>query len=128
MYKGRAQVIEGFSKNLFAVFGYRLLPFLFVWLWTWAAFWVPWGVWLAFIAGARVSPLALTLAAVAVVESFSSWAIFYWRFRLPLYLACLYPLTTLLFVAVAVRSLLLTLTGRATWKGRPLAKQRVRWL
>jgi chlorobactene glucosyltransferase len=128
MYKGRAQVIEGFSKNLFAVFGYRLLPFLFAWLWTWAAFWVPWGVWLAFIAGARVSPLALTLAAVSVVESFSSWAIFYWRFRLPLYLACLYPLTTLLFVAVAVRSLLLALTGRATWKGRPLAKQRVRWL
>ena len=120
-------MVEGFSKNLFAVFGHRLLPFLFVWLWTWGAFWVPLAVCGARLAGLGVSALSPGLAGVAVVESLILWGLFYWRFRLPLYLTLLYPLTTLLFVAVAMRSLVLTLAGRTAWKGRAVIRQRVRW-
>jgi len=41
-----------------------------------------------------------------------------WHFRFPIYLAFLYPLSMLLGAAIAMYSMIVTLTGRATWKGR----------
>lgn len=128
MYHGFPEVWEGFSKNLFAVFGYRILPFLFVWTWTWLVFWEPLVVLALKLAGVRLPQLSAGLAAVAVVESLLVWGIAYWRFHSPRYLVFFYPLSVLLFVIIAMRSLALTLTGRATWKGRLLARHRVRWL
>ena len=128
MYHGFAQVWEGFSKNLFAVFQFRILLFLFVWLWTGLVFWEPLVVLGLKIVGLPLRPFSPILAAVAVVESLLLWGITYWRFRLPRYLVFFYPLSVLLFVTIAMRSMVLTLTGRATWKGRPLVRQRVRWI
>ncbi|HUV88066.1 MAG TPA: glycosyltransferase, partial [Anaerolineae bacterium] len=128
MYHGFAEVWEGFSKNLFAVFQFRILFFLFVWLWTGLVFWEPLVVLGLKIMGLPLRPFSPTLAAVAVAESLLLWGITYWRFRLPRYLVFFYPLSVLLFVTIAMRSMVLTLTGRATWKGRSLARQRVRWI
>jgi chlorobactene glucosyltransferase len=127
MYRSSSEVVEGFSKNLFAVFGHRLLTFAFVWLWTGLAFWVPLVVWFLSLVGVQLSASTLTLAAVAIVESLVLWAAFYARFGYPLYLVPLYPLTILVFVAIAVRSAWLTLSGRARWKGRSLPKHSPRW-
>gem|GEM_PF-2940743 len=41
-----------------------------------------------------------------------------WHFRFPIYLAFLYPLSMLLGAAIAMYSMIVTLTGRAVWKGR----------
>jgi chlorobactene glucosyltransferase len=128
MYRGFAEVWEGFSKNLFAVFDCRILPFLFVWLWTGMVFWEPLVVLVLEIAGVPLPRFSPTLAAVAVAESLLLWGIAYWRFDFPRYLVFFYPVSVLLCVAIAVRSMVLTLTGRATWKGRRLTRKRIRWL
>jgi chlorobactene glucosyltransferase len=127
MYRGKTQVIEGFGKNLYAAFGHRLLPYAFVWLWTGLAFWVPLVVWFSSLLGVQSAVPTLALASVAILESLVLWTVFYARFGYPLYLVLLYPLTVLVFVAIAVRSAWLALSGGGRWKGRQLSKQRIRW-
>jgi hypothetical protein len=56
------------------------------------------------------------------------WLLPYREIGVPPYLASLYPATVLANVLVAARSLLFTMCGRVTWKGRPLARPRWRWL
>jgi chlorobactene glucosyltransferase len=121
MYRSFRQVYDGFSKNLFALFGYNIPLFLFIWLWLLMVFWEPLVV---FTLGAlgSVGPQNVILAAWAVVLSLLLWGFTYWRFGFPLYLTLLYPLTVLLTVVIALRSMVLTLLGRATWKGRRLAR------
>lgn len=127
MYQDFRGVYEGFSKNFFAVFEYRVLLFLFVWLWLANVFCQPLIVLALGLAGVPLSGLSLSLAAVAVACSLLLWGITHWRFGFPLYLAFFYPITVLLGVAIAVRSLILTLTGRAAWKGLRLIRPKIRW-
>jgi chlorobactene glucosyltransferase len=121
MYHNFRQVYDGLSKNLFALFGYNVPLFLFIWLWLLMVFWEPFSVF-ALAALGRVGPQSVTLAAQAVVLSLILWGFTYWRFGFPLYLAVLYPLTVLFSVIVALRSMVLTLLGRTVWKDRRLAR------
>lgn len=41
MYHSSREAIDGFTKNLFAAFDYRLLPFLFAFIWLMVMFWEP---------------------------------------------------------------------------------------
>jgi chlorobactene glucosyltransferase len=127
MYQNAGQVFEGFSKNLFAGFGHRLLPFIAVWLWLGTAFLLPLGVLLKAVLGAPVPTLDLSIALVGVVAGLANWGICHVRFRFPLYLTPLYPVTLLLALVIAVRSVALLLQKRATWKGRTLGQRAVRW-
>lgn len=122
MYHNFRQVREGFSKSLFAAFGYNVPLFMFVWLWLGLVFLEPPLVLALWATGNEPGPLSPALAALAVVLSVLSWGIVHVRFGFPRYLALLYPLTVLLSFMVAVRSLFLTLTRRTVWKGRRLTK------
>jgi chlorobactene glucosyltransferase len=155
MYRSFRQVYDGFTKNLFALFGYNVPLFLFIWLWLLTMFWEPLvvlalgalgrqvlrpafplsllhpaqlaGLRPAFSAGlaglaGSVGGQNVILAAWAVVLSLLLWGFTHWRFGFPLYLTFLYPLTVLLTVVIALCSMVLTLAGRATWKGRRLAR------
>jgi chlorobactene glucosyltransferase len=128
MYHDARQVLEGFSKNLFAGFDYRIVPFVFVWLWLGLVFCEPPAILLSRAMVPRWSGPSPWLAAAAIVVSLLLWGITLWRFGFPLYLAFLYPVTMLLMVAIAMRSMVVTMSGRATWKGRRLGTPRVRWL
>jgi chlorobactene glucosyltransferase len=125
MYHDFQQVYEGLSKNLFAAFEYRVLPFLFVWLWLGVVFWLPLVVLGLKVVGAPVSPLSLSLALTAVAASLFLWGITYWRFGFPRYLIFFYPISVLLTVTIAIRSMILTLAGVATWKERTLVRQKM---
>jgi chlorobactene glucosyltransferase len=122
MYRNREQVRDGLGKNLFALFENNTLVFTFVWLWLLTAFWEP----LIVIGRAVLTGSAFTrsihLALAAAGCSLLLWGLAYWRFRFPLYLTLLYPLTILVTVGVAFRSMILTLRGNATWKGRSLGQ------
>jgi chlorobactene glucosyltransferase len=120
MYRSFRQVYDGFTKNLFALFGYNVPLFLFIWLWLLMVFLEPLAVMAAGALGGVVGPQNVVLAMWAVVLSLLLWGFTYWRFGFPLYLTLLYPLTMLLTVVIALRSMVLTLAGRATWKGRRL--------
>lgn len=121
MYHHCREVADGYGKNLFPLFGYNAPGFLFIWLYLLSAFWEPVLV-LVLSRFGPVHPFRVAPAAAAVILSLLLWGFTNWRFGFPLYLTLLYPLTVLCSVAVALRSMALTLLGRTSWKGRPLAR------
>jgi chlorobactene glucosyltransferase len=127
MYRGFWQAVDGFTKNIFAFFDYRLSLFVIAWAWMAVTFLVP-----PFVLAARLLdfpsiPYPYTLAWVAVFESLLLWGLAYQRFRFPLYLVFLYPISFGLFVLIALRSLVFTLLGQSTWKGRELIRPAWKW-
>jgi len=123
MYYGLRDAIAGFSKNLFALFDYRMLVALFVWAWLLTITWHPiFGVAAATAAGVSV-PLAsiLTIALAAGV-----WLLTSFRFGLPWHLFLFGPAIVTASVFIGLRAIALALTGRAYWKGRRLVARRPR--
>lgn len=123
MYHNFGRIFEGLSKNLFPAFGYNVPVFLFVWLWIGTVFWEPLIVMLLSMLGAPISDMSQRLAGVAVGCSLLLWGLSHWRLRFPVYLTFLYPLSVLLMVVIALCSMVLTLLGKTTWKGRKLARR-----
>lgn len=111
MYRNWRETFDGFGKNLFAAFDYKPGLFVPIWLWLGTVFLAPLLVALSGNVYAGGPPVALSLV---------MWAMFYRRFRFPLYLTLFYPLTLTIGVLLAFRSMALTATGRAVWKGRVL--------
>jgi chlorobactene glucosyltransferase len=126
MYRGGWHAVEGFTKNYFAVFGSRVVPTVLAFGWLVHMAWTPvlglarWALGLA-----APEPAGL-LACLGV--GLLAWAAPYGELRVPVGLAVLYPLTVLGSAVVALRSLVLAVTGRLTWKGRALPRARWRWL
>ncbi len=128
MYRGFGEAVEGFSKNLFPVFRFRLLPYLFVWLWLGLVTWEP--LLVAALSPLRLGTLGLSVppAAAAIAESCALWLLVLSRLRFDPRLTLLYPFSLLIFIGIALRSVVVTISGRARWKGRPLPRQRIRWI
>jgi chlorobactene glucosyltransferase len=122
MYQNFEQAREGLSKNLFGVFNCHVPFFIFVWAWLAIVFIAPPLLLMLGLLGLPLPPMAGILSALAIGLALLSWGAVYWQFRLPRYLTFLYPLTIMLAVYLATRSLILSLTGQTTWKGRRLAK------
>ncbi len=120
MYTSAREVVEGFSKNLFGAFGCRVLPFLFVWLWLGVVTFQPLAVLVLAGAGVVRNAFQLVTAAAGVGLALLLWGMSNHKFHFPWYVTPLYPVGTLLAIVIAFRSMLLTLTGRARWKGRLL--------
>ncbi len=127
MYHSSRDAMDGFTKNLFAAFDYRLLPFLFAFLWLMVMFWEPLIIGVLIVSGwvAHAYPSAV-VACLAL--SMILWLIPYMEMKIPFFLAFLYPVTILANSGVAFRSLVHSLGGRITWKGRTIAKTRWKWL
>jgi chlorobactene glucosyltransferase len=128
MYRNFRQSFEGLSKNLFAAFDYRILPFLFAWLWMGYLFWRPFIELGASLTGIQNSQLDSFFAVLSILGSLALWCLVTWRMRFPRLLFLLYPFIILLTVLIALRSVYLSLRGRASWKGRSLSKATVRWI
>ncbi len=125
MYSGFSEAIEGFSKNFFALFGYRLLPALFVWFWMLLITWHPLLAVGASIALAQYDgQFAAAIATVLLAGLL--WLLLALKYSLPRRLALLYPLTILVCAYIGLRSIVLTVLGQTTWKGRALARHRIR--
>ncbi|MFO7650849.1 MAG: glycosyltransferase family 2 protein [bacterium] len=120
MYRSGREAFRGFSKNLFPAFGGRVVPFLFVWLWLVVVYWQPVVVLALAAVGVPTSDYSLLTAVTASALGAALWAVTATRWRYPLYLALLGPVAIAVGAVIAVRSMFLTLTGRAQWKGRTL--------
>jgi len=127
MYKDFRQVYEGLSKNLFAVFNYKLIITLFIWIWLSVVFFSPLIVLALWFTDVHIPLLSIILSATSVAIASVLWGITYWRFGFPLYLTFLYPVSMILIFKIVMSSIILTLTGRTTWKGRTLIRQEVHW-
>jgi chlorobactene glucosyltransferase len=126
MYGSGREAYGGLCKNLFAAFGFRVLPYLFAWLWLAMMFLEP-----PLLLGAHALGLAPQAQAVPILLcmglSLALWLVPYQRLGLPWYLGALYPLTLLVIEWVAACSLRLSVTGRLVWKGRALVRPQLRW-
>jgi chlorobactene glucosyltransferase len=127
MYHTGQEAYAGLAKNLFAVFEYRVLPYLFVWIFLGLVFFDPPIVlalaWLGWIQNVAVMQVigCMTLSVLL-------WLVPYTILRIPPYLALFYPITAGCIEFVAFSSLWLSITGQTTWKGRPLKRARWRWI
>lgn len=128
MYQGFKEAYQGFTKNLFAGFGYRILPFIFVWTYIGLAFLEPIFVLLSGVFGIKPSLLTTILAGSEIFISTLIWGASHWRFRFPLYMVLLYPISVIVLLTIAFGSLFLSVTGRSTWKGRSISKPAIRWI
>lgn len=127
MYSGFKQAAEGLSKNLLAAFDHRILPFVFVWTWIGIVFLEPLLITGTSLLGGELRGVSLPLAYAAIAQAWGLWAASMWRFRFPWWIPFLYPVIVSLGVLLAGRSLMLSLSGRASWKGRRLGRPEVRW-
>jgi chlorobactene glucosyltransferase len=127
MYRNFSQVFHGFSKNFFSVFGNRIIPFLFIWIWLGIVFIEPPVVLLLRIVNIPVFWTSVWLAIIACLQATLLWGLTLWRFRFPFWMVVLYPVTILLSEIVALNSIYATLFGQSTWKGRSINKPKISW-
>lgn len=127
MYRTTRQALDGFSKNLFAAFEFRLLPYLFAFTWLAVLFLEPLVVLVLHFLGK--APLAQPpLLAVCSGLSLGIWLIAYWHLGIPWWLALCYPATVLANLVSGARSLWLSLAGKLVWKGRAIQPSNWKWL
>ena len=128
MYRGGREAFAGFGKNLFAAFGYAILPYAFVWGWLGYVHLEPITMLALHVALPTRVAVEPALLAASVTLALATWALTYGRLRLPIWPALVYPLTFVGFLAVAVRSFVDVVRRRATWKGRRIARPPTRWI
>jgi chlorobactene glucosyltransferase len=126
MYRDLESAWAGFTKNLFALFDYRIVLYGIGWLWIGVSFLLPPLV-LVFPELGRLWNIPTETAVIAVSQALLIFAIAYHRFRLPMYLVLLYPLNMVMFILLAVRSLLHAILGYSSWKGRELPPPTLRF-
>ncbi len=126
MYSGFWDAVDGFSKNIFAFFGYHALFYLVAWYLVARIYLYPPLVILGYLLGTPPLNFPLPQALLITTEEALLWGMAYHRFRLPIWMALLYPLNMLIFFLIAMRSFFWSLTGRAVWKGRTFSSP-LRW-
>lgn len=127
MYRSSREALEGFSKNLFAAFEFRLLPYLFSFTWLGMMFIEPLVVALLQKMG-RINQAPVWALVTWLILSLLIWAIPYRSLGIPVWLAFMFPATILSTGLTAVRSLWLSLTGNLTWKGRRIKPSSWKWI
>jgi len=126
MYSEGGEAVKGFVKNLFAAFDFRLVPFLFSFVWLAVMFLEPPVVLILTILG--ITPQA-HLVDLFVCLSFAVlvWLLPYIYLQVPFGLAFLYPLTILANELAALLSLRASFAGRLSWKNRQIARKPWKW-
>jgi cellulose synthase/poly-beta-1,6-N-acetylglucosamine synthase-like glycosyltransferase len=120
--------VGGFSKTIFAVYDYRILPFIIFWLLAGLAFLGPVVGLISYLLRVPLTFIPVGFAAISVALSILTWMITSWRFHFPIYIAFIYPLDLALYIIVAADSFIKTATGTAVWKKRLLERVSMRWL
>ena len=126
MYHSGREAVEGFTKNLFAAFDNRLLPFLAAFAWLLIMFWEPLVILLLWVSGMVMHPPLFALA-TCLLLSLMLWLLHHLELRLNPLPALLYPFIILANALVAMRSLVYSLGGWVKWKGRRVAGVRWKW-
>jgi chlorobactene glucosyltransferase len=125
MYRNWTELHQGLSKNMFPSYGYNAPLFTFTWLWINYVFWEP-----VIVLGVHKMPeyppvLSVGLAAICVVACLALLGSYYYRFKFPLYIVLLYPVSISLLTAIAFSSMFLTISGQATWKDRKMPNRKI---
>jgi chlorobactene glucosyltransferase len=128
MYRGLSEAFSGLGKNLWAAFGWGVARYLLAWPLLVVIYLLPTIVLLAAALGHPVPGASVPLAGLTWLVTAGQFAGGYYRFDYPPTLALLHPVTMTLLLALMLWSVVLSISGRATWKGRRLVRPPLRWL
>lgn len=120
MYRNFDSAVSGLTRSLFAFFTHHVPLYVLAWLWIGVLFLEPLVILILHGFGQRVEFFPTKLAWIAMVESLVLFLLVYSRFRFPLYLVWLYPVSISVFVWLAFRSIIASWRGAASWKDRRL--------
>lgn len=120
MYRDFDAAVAGFTRSLFAFFTHHVPLYLLAWMWIGVSFLEPFVILLLNALGRPVHFFPSSLAWIAVLEGFLLFLLIYARFRFPVYLAWLYPVSVCVFVWLAFRSMIASWRGNVGWKDRVL--------
>src|SRR5690554_469626 len=126
MYTSLSEAVNGLSKTIFGALNYRIVLIILFSLLLGLMFCFP-PLLLLRSTTTDLPPFLIRRAFVAVSLAFVSWRIANFRFRQPRSATFLYPLISALSIFIFLRSMLLTVRGKARWKGRVLAIRKVNW-
>jgi chlorobactene glucosyltransferase len=126
MYRSFPSAVAGFTRTLFSFFDYHVLIYLIAWAWIACLFLEPLVILLLNTLGMDISYFPASLAWLAILQAVGLFALIYGRFRFPLWLTALYPVSLSLFVWLAFRSLVYNGFGNHTWKDRNLPRPALR--
>lgn len=127
MYCNFTEALEGFTKNYFAIFGYKILLNVFIWMWIGLITFQPIVIFVTNLLRANYNS-DFIYSVISVGITCFMWLLLAIKFRFPLHIFLLYPLTIAMAIFIGFRSMILTMTNRALWKGRRLKSAKVRWL
>ena len=127
MYRSSRDAFNGFVKNLFAAFGFRLLPFLFIFIWLAVMFWEPLII-LIFMIFGQTPHIQAGYLYTCLGLSVILWLLPYIYMGIPYGLALLYPVTILAIEWVAFSSLRNSLIGNLSWKDRKITGSHWKWI
>ena len=127
MYHNLSEAVQGFTKNYFALFGYKILVGLFVWVWLAIITWHPIITVLNHLLNSTFNN-PFWYAIISIIASSFLWFLTSMKFGFPLYLFLFYPLIITTSIFIGLRSMLMTMTGKTVWKGRQIKRTKFRWL
>ncbi len=117
MYRSFREVVEGFSKNAFAIL-FSSLPLSLAFLAACVGLfvWPPVAALVSILAGQPSWPAILAVALTVLDAGLVAW-----RIGQPWWVGLLYPAQFVIGMGILLNSMRWHYTGRTRWKGRPLA-------
>ncbi len=122
MYRNFDQTWKGLTKSTFATFNFD--PYFITLMYILVLiFYVSPPIVLGIGLAQPQIPLEITaMAGIAVLLNIVLWTISNVRFHFPLYVVLIYPFSAIFMTVVAFSSMILTMQGKALWKGRSMPK------
>jgi chlorobactene glucosyltransferase len=122
MYRNFDQTWKGLTKSTFATFNFD--PYFLTLMYILALiFYVSPPIVLGIGLAQPHIPLEITaMAGIAVLLNIVLWTVSNIRFHFPLYVVLFYPFSAIFMTIVAFASMILTMQGKALWKGRSMPK------
>lgn len=128
MYQSFFEAFQGFVKNYFAIFDYKILISALVWLWLGIVAWLPLGVLslhhkASLSNGEWLSPVSMAIVVILTLL----WLIPVIKFKIPWMTILFYPFLISIAVIIGFASIFRAVFGKASWKGRELSPPPIRW-
>ncbi|MEK6938170.1 MAG: glycosyltransferase [Nanoarchaeota archaeon] len=120
MYRSFRETCSGLGRYVFPIFKNNTISFSAVFLLYIAAVFGPLLVILLWLIGMIINADLLTLSFISMIILFLSWVISNVRFKFPVYLSIIYPITMGIMAYIAYGSMVRALAGKIKWKGRKI--------
>jgi chlorobactene glucosyltransferase len=120
MYTNIQQAIAGFTKNFFPVFNYNIPLYIFVFFYLLLVYLQPIFVLILKLIFVSLTNLSFIPLILCIIISTFQHGLAYWKMKVPVWLAFLYPISILLAVYTAIKSLVANLNHTVVWKGRSI--------